>query len=202
MISLYFGLPRCGKTTTLVCHAYRAICKGRNVYTNVPIKGFPTGGKYGKLYVVDNYAFGRYDMSGGLLLIDEASIYADSRAFAKFPPELVAFFCLHGHYKVDIELFCQIYSRVDSTIRMLAEKVYWIKKPFFTGFLRSKVYHVPYGIAFTPPPEGTGSKYGDINEGYCEPSLLGRIFCKKVWRFRWYRYFDSYETKPLPPLPE
>lgn len=203
MISLYFGLPRCGKTTTAVAHTFRAASKKRHVYTNIPFVYERLPSKLRPyIHVVPNSYFGRYDMSNGLLIIDEASIYADSRQFAKFPTELVEFFCLHGHYRIDIELYCQIYSRVDSTIRMLAERVYWIKKPLFTGFLRSKIYRVPYGIAFTPPPEGTHSKYGDIVEGYCEPSIWGRMFAQQIWRMKYYKYFDSYQAPPLPPMPE
>lgn len=191
MISLYFGLPRCGKTTTLAKLAHDAVKRGRTVYSNVPLK------IKGVVHIL-NEDIGRFDMSGGLILIDEATIYADSRQFAKFPPEVVEFFVLHGHYKVDICLFCQIYNRTDSTIRMLAERVFYVKRGLILPV--SRIYRVPYGIAFTPPPEGTGSKYGDIVEGYAEPSLLQKIFCQRIWRPLYYRYFDSWEHKELPPL--
>lgn len=203
MVSIFWGFPRCGKTTLATFRALRASSRGRHVYTNVPLKidAFPEKCRP-FLHIVPNSYFGKYDMSGGLIQIDEASVYADSRQFAKFPPELVEFFVEHGHYHVDIELYAQIYNRIDSTIRMLCEKLYWVKKPFFTGWFRSKVYRVPYGVAFTPPPEGTGSKYGDITEGYCEPSTFGKIFAFQLWRRKYYKLFDSYARKPLPPMPE
>lgn len=191
MISLYFGLPRCGKTTTLAKLAHDAVRQGRSVYSNVPLK-------IEGVTFIENGDIGRYDMSGGLILIDEATIYADSRQFAKFPPDVVEFFVLHGHWKCDICLFCQIYNRTDSTIRMLAERVFYCKRGKILPITR--IYRVPYGIAFTPPAEGTGSKYGDINEGYAEPNILQKIFCTRVWRPLYYKYFDSWEHKDLPPL--
>lgn len=198
MISLYFGLPRCGKTTTLAKLALDAVRKGRKVYSNVPLK-------ISGVTFISNSDIGRYDMSGfvgrnSLILIDEATIYADSRQFAKFPADVVEFFVLHGHWHCDIALFCQIYNRTDSTIRMLAERVYYVKRGLFLPITR--IYRVPYGIAFTPPNDSTGSKYGDINEGYAEPSFMQKLFCQRVWRPRYYKYFDSWEHKDLPPLPQ
>lgn len=193
MISLYFGLPRCGKTTFACALALHNV-KKRKVYCNFPclVRG---------VTVVPNSAIGRFDMSDSLIIIDEASLYADSRAYKGFPKELVSFFCLHGHWHCDIVLFCQIYNRVDATIRQLCERVYYMRKnPIFRGI--TSVYRVPYGIAFTPPPNSEGkNKYGDINEGYKEPSFWGRVFAKRIIRRKYYKYFDTH-WKPyeLPPL--
>ena len=74
MISLYFGLPGCGKTTLLVKHAIQGLKKYSNVYCNVPIS-VP-----GVIYV-HNSEIGYRQIENGLLLIDEASIFADSRDF-------------------------------------------------------------------------------------------------------------------------
>lgn len=195
MISLYFGLPRCGKTTLAVALAQKA-SRRRKVYVNFPVTGL------NNVVVVQNSDIGKYDMSGGLIIIDEASIYADSRSYKSFPKNLVEFFCLHGHWQCDIVLLCQIYNRVDSTIRQLAERVYLVKKNPILRCITS-VYRVPYGIAFTPPPDSNGkNKYGDINEGYKEPSIFGRLFAMRIYRPRYYRYFDThYKPYTLPPLP-
>lgn len=196
MVSLYFGLPRCGKTTLAVALAKRN-AKRRPVYVNFPIKGIKG------VTQIENTDIGKYDMSGGLIIIDEASIYADSRSYKSFPKKLVEFFCLHGHWKCDIVLLCQIYNRVDSTIRQLAERVYLVKKNPLLRFITS-VYRVPYGIAFTPPPNSEGkNKYGDINEGYKEPSIFNRIFAMRLFRPKYYVYFDThYKPYELPPLSE
>ena len=65
MISLYFGLPGCGKTTLLSKFALDACRKGRKVYGNIPlaIQGYTR---------IDNNCVGHYDLSDSLLLIDEA----------------------------------------------------------------------------------------------------------------------------------
>lgn len=53
MISLYFGLPGCGKTTLLAKFAVEACRKGRTVYGNIPlaVKGYTR---------IDNICVGHY----------------------------------------------------------------------------------------------------------------------------------------------
>ena len=69
MISLYFGLPGCGKTTLLSKFALDACRKGRKVYGNIPlaIQGYTR---------IDNNCVGHYDLSDSLLLIDEGTLFA------------------------------------------------------------------------------------------------------------------------------
>lgn len=38
--------------------------------------------------------------------------------------------------------------------------------------------------------------------GYKKPPLLARLFAKRLFRPLYYKYFDSWENDPLPPLPE
>lgn len=68
-VSLYFGLPGCGKTTLLSKLALDGLNDPRyqNVYVNIHLN-IP-----GVTYI-DNECIGKYEIADGLLLIDEASI--------------------------------------------------------------------------------------------------------------------------------
>ena len=99
-VSLYFGLPGCGKTTHLVYQAIKAVKSKRyqNVYTNVRIK--VPGVTY-----IDNQCIGVFDLSNCLLLIDEATLFADSRAYKSFDKSKLEYFLTHRHYNADICLY-------------------------------------------------------------------------------------------------
>lgn len=99
-ISLFFGLPGCGKTTLMVKHAVKA-AKGKrykNVYCNVPI-AVPG------VTFIDNDWIGKYNLSDCLILIDEATLFADSRAYKTFGKDKIQYFLLHRHYNADVYLF-------------------------------------------------------------------------------------------------
>ena len=139
MVSIYFGLPGCGKTSLIASQALKEskrIRHGRSpfnqVYTNVHLTGIP--------YVtyIDNNYIGKYDLSGGLILIDEATIFADSRDYKSFSKDKVQFFMLHRHYGCELRLFTQQWDGVDRKIRTITDKVYYIYKPFLTGLLITK----------------------------------------------------------------
>lgn len=83
----FFGLPGCGKTTILTKLAYDAVRSRRykNVFSNVPLS------ICGVTYL-DNSCIGKYILEDGLILIDEASLYADSRDHANFSKGQLCFF--------------------------------------------------------------------------------------------------------------
>lgn len=194
-VSLYFGLPGSGKTTLLASHAIKAIKgkKYKHVYSNVRLN-IP-----GITYIMRS-DLGHFNISDGLVLIDEATLSFDSRNFKSFTGPLVEFFLLHRHYNVDIELFTQQWDGVDRKIRVITDRVYYIFKTPLTGFCVSKYYRIPYGIII-PEPNEAGDNLGEIIQGYCKPSLLERIFCHRVFRPAYYKYFDSWEAPQLPELP-
>lgn len=196
-VSLYFGLPGAGKTT-LMC--YKAI-KGlkskryRNVYGNVRmmIEGYT---------YIDNDCIGQYDLSDCLLLIDEATLFADSRAYKSFGKDKLEYFLEHRHYNADICLFTQQWDGVDRKIRVITDRVYYVYKGFFLGHWFSTFYRIPYGIIIPDPHKDKSSeKLGEIVQGYCKPNLLVRLFSPKLYRPKYYKYFDSWERNPLPALP-
>lgn len=196
MVCLYFGLPGAGKTTILASMA-RKFAKSkryRNVYTNVAntIPG---------VTVIDNNCIGQYMLEDAAILIDEATLFADSRAYKEFDKGKLTYFLEHRHYNVDIYLFTQQWDGVDRKIRVITDRVYYVYKSPLTGWLLSSYYRIPYGIIIPDPKKG-GEKLGEIIQGYAKPSLLQRIFSHKVIRPLYYRYFDSWERPELPQLPD
>lgn len=197
-VSLFFGLPGCGKTTLLTAEALRAVKSGRyvHVYSNVRI--CVPGVTY-----IDNECIGLYDIRDALVLIDEGTLFADSRDHKNFKKSSVAYFLLHRHYNVDILIFTQQWNGVDLKIRVITDRVYYVYKGLLFGRWITSYYRIPYGIIIPDPKKAAGGeKLGDIVQGYCKPGLLVRLFCKKLYRPKYYKYFDSWEAPPLPALPK
>lgn len=195
-ISLFFGLPSCGKTTLMVSRImkFHKRYPTANIYCNVPLP-------FDYVTLVHNEDIGKYQLENGRLYIDEASLFADSRQYKFFTQDKVQFFLLHRHYKVDIELYTQQWDAVDKKIRVITDKVYYLYKPRLTGKWFTKYYRIPYGIIIPDPKEKDGEKLGDIVQGYCKPPLLMRLLCYRLYRPRYYGYFNSWEAPPLPQLP-
>lgn len=194
-VTVFFGLPGCGKTTMLAKLAYDAVRKGQylNVYTNVCLN-MPG------VTIIDNDCIGQYELRDCLLLIDEATLFADSRDYKNFSKGKLSYFLEHRHRNADIMLFTQQWDGVDRKIRTITDRVYYIKKGLFLGRWISTCMKIPYGIIIPDPKKG-GDKLGEIIQGYCRPPLLVRLFSKRVYRPRYYRYFDSWELEELPALP-
>lgn len=196
-VSLYFGLPGAGKTTLMCFKAIQGLKskRYRNVYGNVRmmIDGYT---------YIDNDCIGQYDLSDCLLLIDEATLFADSRAYKSFGKDKLEYFLEHRHYNADICLFTQQWDGVDRKIRVITDRVYYVYKGFFLGHWFSTFYRIPYGIIIPDPHKDKSSeKLGEIVQGYCKPNLLVRLFAPKLYRPKYYKYFDSWDRNPLPVLP-
>lgn len=197
MISLFFGLPGVGKTTILASHAYKYTHSKKSpykhVYSNIPldIKG---------VTFIDNDCIGKFDISDGVLLIDEGTLFADSRDFKSFGADKVYYFMMHRHFNVNIEIFVQQWDALDRKIRCITDKVFYVYKPFFLSRWCSRYYRIPYGIII-PDGKSESQKLGEIIQGYCKPPFLVRLFAPRVWRPKWYRFFDSWEHRDLPSLP-
>lgn len=195
MISLYFGLPGCGKTTLLTRMAIKGVTQYPAVYGNIPLSvdGYTR---------IDNYCIGKYSLTDCLILIDEGTLFANSRSYKTFSDALTSFFLLHRHYRADIIIFTQQWDGLDKRIRVITDRVYYVYKTALTGRWITKYYRVPYGIIIPDPKKSDSEKLGEIVQGYCKPSLLSRLFCGgRLYRPRYYKYFDSWDAPSLPPLP-
>lgn len=196
-ISLYFGLPGAGKTTMMVRNILKAkkSCIYENIYCNVHVN-IP-----GVIYI-DNDVIGKYDLRNSLICIDEATIFADSRAFKDFGSQRTAFFLEHRHYRCDIQLFTQGWDAVDKRIRVITDRVFYVYKGAFLGRWFTRCYRVPYGIIIPDPKKDGSEKLGEIVQGYCRPGALARLLSPWMYRPAYYEYFDSWECPELPRLPD
>lgn len=195
-VILYFGLPGCGKTTLLTKLAYDASRQDKydNIYSNVKIS--VPGVTY-----ISNDCIGKYKLANGLLLIDEASLFADNRGFKEFGKEKIEFFLMHRHFNIDIILFTQQWDGVDRKIRIITDRVYYVYKGILLGHWFTTYYRIPYGIIIPDKNQG-GEKLGEIIQGYCKPNILIRLFAPKIYRPKYYKYFDSWEQPYRKPLPD
>lgn len=200
-LHLFFGLPGVGKTTLLTKLIYDFSDfehnfhnpKYAHIYSNVDIK-IPG------IIKIENSDIGKYDIRDGALFIDEASLFADNRNFKEFGTDKLRYFVLHRHKNIDVYLFTQFYNGIDLKLRNLCVHLYYMYKPFLLGFWETKYYKIHYGLII--PRGKDNDKLGDIIEGYSQPSFFEKVFCKRIWRPKYYKYFDSYEDYYLPPLPQ
>ena len=188
----YFGLPGCGKTTTLAYHAYSAYRSGKykNIYSNVHLS------VHGVTVIPFDF-FGQYELRDCLFLIDEAMIVCGDRDHKNFGKEKLKEFMMHRHKDCDIILFSQEADGVDKKIRSITDRMFYVKKGLLLGHWFSTIYRIPYDVMFP----SDGDKIGDIIMGYKKPPFLARIFAKRLFRPLYYKYFDSWENDPLPALP-
>ena len=178
MIQGVFGLPRSGKSTYLAYlakHSRRIFGKDV-VYSNYYIDG---------CYTLDFSRLGKDDYSNCVMLIDEISLLADSRDWKDFDSDLKYFITNHGHYNVDIVYCSQSYSDCDKKIRNCTDSLYYITKSVF-GFSRVREIVKVMGV-----------QDGKMQECY-DLRGLGRFF----FRPRYYKYFDSFVRRYLPPNTE
>lgn len=188
MISLYLGLPGCGKTTLMTKLAIEGLRKYDHVYCNVRLN-IPMV-KY-----IDNSMVGKYQLENGLVLIDEGEIFAEARDYKNFPKSMSDWFMLHRHYKCDVAIFAQRFKGVDVKIRNLSEKTWLVRRSVIPGV--STVTPIDYKLII---PED-GDRAGEIIEGYKLPSRLVRLFTtKRFIRRPYYKFFDSWSAPRLQEL--
>lgn len=166
------GLPRSGKSTFLAKLAKKYQKKGLTVYSNFYIKG---------CYQLDFDLLGKVDYHDCVMLIDEISLFADCRNFKEFGKDLVYFFTNHGHYNILI-WWCSQSADCDKKIRNLTESLYYVRP-------------APFGFSYLRRIE-KGINTDTMTDCY---KLCG--FPRLVWRWRYYKMFDSYCRRSLPPAP-
>ena len=138
--------------------AVKYISRGYTVYGNIDlaVKGYIR---------IDNECVGRYDLHNCIILIDEGTLFADSRDFKNRSADMVqkiSFFLLHRHYKSDIIIFTQQWDGLDKRIRVITDRVYYVYKGAFTGMWFTRYYRVPYGIIIPDPKKSDSEKLGEI----------------------------------------
>lgn len=190
----YFGLPGCGKTTICASLAYKALRRGIKVYGNVEMS-IP-----GYTYV-DFDCFGKYQMDNCLVIIDEATVVCGDRDYKNFGKEKIKAFMLNRHASQMVVLFSQEPDGMDKKIRSITEKMFYVKKGIFLGKWISNIYRIPYGVVW-PSENDNGENLGKIVMGYMKPSFFSRLFAQRLYRPKYYKWFDSWEMDTLPALPD
>lgn len=188
MITCFFGLPGCGKSTMLAKIAakeLKRIAKGKSKYKRVLSNYYIEGCQELKFDMI-----GEVDMSDSLILIDEISLDADSRDFRQFNKQLKQFFILHRHYGCDVVYATQQYDGVDRKIRELTHDLWYMKKMGQLTYATAIYRHI------------TITEDSDIKVGYIFPTIFKILFDLKhnirlCYRPRYYKYFDSFEAPEL-----
>ena len=93
-LSLYFGVPGAGKSTFAAYLAKKDMKRGRPVWSNSGITG---------AYKCEKNDWGKYLMTDGRLIIDEAGLEFDNRKMQMTDSEIY-FFKYHRHYQLDIHI--------------------------------------------------------------------------------------------------
>lgn len=196
IVTGYFGVPGCGKTTILTAIAQRElhrISKGKSRYNHVLTNFYCQGCER-----IELRDLGKYDISESLILLDELTLDADSRDYKTFSEQLKNFFTLHRHKFCDVIYFVQDFSRVDKTIRNVTYDLWYVTKSPFPFFNRwSKAKRVYRNIAIN---EYTS----ELTLGYRFATFAEVIFnhpCKRYYRPKYYKYFDSFDQGQLGGLP-
>ncbi len=112
---MIFGKKGSGKSTLMVRLAYKYLSRGWNVYCTERLDG---------CFFVDYNDIGFCNIPpNSVLLVDEAGMVWDNRAYKKFPAEVRDWFKLQRHYKVKVYLFSQTFD-IDKKLRDLTDEMY------------------------------------------------------------------------------
>lgn len=182
----YFGVPGCGKSTTLVKIARkeqkRLKKRYKHIYTvNIDIKGCTR---------ITKQDFEKYKFTDSLILWDEITLDYDNRDFKSFSLNAKESFCLHRHFGLDIIYATQNYENVDKKIRDLTLELWYMSKsvvPLLSQFTTSKRIYRQINI---------NENTSDLTLGYRFCNLLESFFVSNVqlvYRRRYYKYFDSFD---------
>lgn len=192
MLTCYFGVPGCGKTTLLTKIAVRElkrIKKGKSKYDNVYTNFYCKGAKRIEFNDLNKYCI--YD---SLIIIDEITLFADNRDFKSFPKGIRDFLILHRHLGNDIIYATQSYELVDKKIRQLTQELWYMSKsviPFFREFTNAKRIYREINI---------NEHTSELTLGYRFCNLLESFFTsnfKLCFRRLYYKYFDSFDDTVL-----
>lgn len=216
MITIYFGLPRSGKSTLICKQIHDEQKKREKVLKNARLfkskdkrlKYYYKHCKYDNFFTnMDNKLCSNQSVKGlgsewvypkrSFVCIDEAGIVYNSRKTLSLPQSNIEYLKLHGHYKTDIHYFSQTWEDIDVTIRRLAERYYYIKRlgPFTLVRRIKKVIMINEEKQIID-----GFEFYKILTKFLPFPFGIRDSWTLVFRPPYYKYFDSYSVMDCPEL--
>lgn len=176
IVSIYFGVPGSGKTTFAAWLAKRDLKHGCKVWSNVPIKG---------CFQMEKSDIGMYNICNGRIIWDETGIDADNRNFkSNFTIPQVEYLKKHRHYQVAIDCFSQGFDDMDKKLRVLAQRMYVVKRSILPWFVYRRRVKKTFDIdKMTRQP---------IDAYDFVPFSRKYIFCPPLWKT-----FNTIERKQL-----
>lgn len=182
MIKAYFGVPGCGKSTTLVKEYRKNRRKYKHIYTiNIDIKGCKR---------ITKEDLEKYKFNDSLILWDEITMDADNREFKNFSKDLRDFFILHRHLGCDIIYATQNFENVDKKVRDLTSELWYMSKsviPILREFTTSKRIYRNINI---------NEHTSELTLGYRFCNFIESIFVSNFnicLRRKYYKYFNSWD---------
>lgn len=180
-LSIFYGGPGSGKTTLAAYFCRKALASGIKVYSNVPLIG---------AYEITKDDIGQYDISNGLLIIDEAGITYNNRDFKKnfsgvSQNSALEWWKKHRHENVECMVFSQGFDDMDKKIQTLGSHYYIVRKSLIPSMISFK------RIKKSP-------KIDEISHQPCDYYELIRFSTKRVFMRPLWKYFDSFDKMGLP----
>lgn len=180
-----------GKTTTIAKESFRALKKGKPVYTTETVPGTV---KF-NVDCVGKNAF----PENAVVFIDEAGMKYDSRDFKSFPKEVRNYFKYQRHEKNTVWMFSQSFD-VDKKIRDLADEIY-LMTCHFNIISVARRFKKTFKIV-----EATSAGESRLAENYEFEPLWLALFGVKVIMItfipRWAHLFNSHDKLGLPDVPD
>ena len=176
-LSIYFGVPGSGKTTFAAWLAKKDMKHKRNVWSNVPITG-----TY-KFEPKDD--IGKYMVCDGRVIIDEAGLEYNNRDFKTFSSSQNYFYKYHRHYQLDVDIFSQGYDDMDKKLRILARRLYIVKKSLIPFLIKRKRISKKVGI-------------NELTKEICDEYFLVPFSGKYIFSPVLWKMFNTYSRKILP----
>ena len=180
MVNIYFGLPGCGKSSHAAMIVQRNLKHHIKTFCNFPCEG--------AIQIYSSY-IGKYSISDGDLIIDEAGIDFNSRAYKAMQKNTIQWLKLYRHFHIrNIYVYSQSFDDMDVTIRRLADRLYLMEKTFVPKLTRIRRIRKVIGV-------------DDVSKQIIDQYSIDKLCRSYLFTPLYWKHFDSFAVPSLPPLP-